>query len=173
MTDSSRYFVVRIEDQGRHAFLGLGFLDRSHAFDFNVALQDHFKYVQALQESRFLFRGWKAFNRKRLDYLLTGRCAVLIPALSFRHLAAEQKAADQKKSGAQQPKLDFSLKEGQTINLTISGGIGSGSGSSQRRVRPARASAPEEEGGMSTCLLASEFNCGRCLYYITNFAIFS
>ncbi|KAF9428765.1 Adaptin ear-binding coat-associated protein 2 [Podila epigama] len=93
--DSSRYFVVRIEDQGRHAFLGLGFLDRSHAFDFNVALQDHFK-----------------------------------------HIAAER-AAEQRKAGAQQPKLDFSLKEGQTLNLSIAGS------STQRRTRPTR---PVAEG---------------------------
>ncbi|GJJ77890.1 adaptin ear-binding coat-associated protein 1/2 [Entomortierella parvispora] len=111
VTDSSRYFVVRIEDQGRHAFLGLGFLDRSHAFDFNVALQDHFK-----------------------------------------HLAAEQKAAEQKKLGTQQPKMDFSLKEGQTINLTIAGGIGSGAGSSQRRTRPARPAVPEQEGALPPLL---------------------
>ncbi|KAF9335331.1 Adaptin ear-binding coat-associated protein 2 [Podila minutissima] len=95
VTDSSRYFVVRIEDQGRHAFLGLGFLDRSQAFDFNVALQDHFK-----------------------------------------HIAAEERSAEQKKAGVQQPKLDFSLKEGQTLNLTIAGG--GASGSSQRRTRPTR-----------------------------------
>ncbi|CAL8338594.1 unnamed protein product [Merluccius merluccius] len=50
VTDSSRYFVVRIQDDnGRHAFIGLGFADRGDSFDFNVALQDHFKWVK--QES--------------------------------------------------------------------------------------------------------------------------
>ncbi|XP_069730850.1 adaptin ear-binding coat-associated protein 2 isoform X1 [Phaenicophaeus curvirostris] len=51
VTDSSRYFVIRIEDEnGRRAFIGVGFVDRGDAFDFNVALQDHFKWVRQQSE---------------------------------------------------------------------------------------------------------------------------
>uniref|UniRef100_A0A1D1XFA9 Uncharacterized protein At1g03900 n=1 Tax=Anthurium amnicola TaxID=1678845 RepID=A0A1D1XFA9_9ARAE len=49
--DSSRYFVLKIEDgRGKHAFIGLGFVERNEAFDFNVALSDHEKYVRREQE---------------------------------------------------------------------------------------------------------------------------
>ena len=72
VSDSSRYFVLRLKDpsgicspsisslcylshyclfiiflyslcSGRHAFVGLGFQDRGDAFDFNVSLMEHFK----------------------------------------------------------------------------------------------------------------------------------
>ncbi|KAI5105957.1 adaptin ear-binding coat-associated protein 1, partial [Silurus meridionalis] len=52
VSDSSRYFVLRIQDDsGRSAFIGIGFGDRGDAFDFNVALQDHFKWVK--QDNEF------------------------------------------------------------------------------------------------------------------------
>lgn len=51
VSDSSRYFVIRVQDDnGRSAFIGLGFGDRSDSFDLNVALQDHFKWVKNQQE---------------------------------------------------------------------------------------------------------------------------
>lgn len=51
VTDSSRYFVVKIQDDnGRSAYIGLGFGDRSDSFDLNVTLQDHFKWLRKEQE---------------------------------------------------------------------------------------------------------------------------
>jgi hypothetical protein len=42
VVDSSRYFVLRIDDgKGRHAFIGMGFRDRDDAYNFNATLQDH------------------------------------------------------------------------------------------------------------------------------------
>ncbi len=72
--DSSRYFVLKVVDQntGKHAFLGIGFPERSSAFDFQIALQD--------------------FTRSNHEV---------------------------KKSKADGPKLDFSLKQGQTISINL------------------------------------------------------
>ncbi|CAB3404534.1 unnamed protein product [Caenorhabditis bovis] len=51
VSDSSRYFVIRLQnDNGQTAFVGCGFQERSDAFDFNVALQDHFKYIERSEQ---------------------------------------------------------------------------------------------------------------------------
>ncbi len=46
VTDSSRYFVLCVQDSGRKAYIGIGFTDRSDSFDLNVTLQDHFKQIK-------------------------------------------------------------------------------------------------------------------------------
>ncbi|KAF0045497.1 hypothetical protein F2P81_002026 [Scophthalmus maximus] len=66
VSDSSRYFVLRIQDDnGRSAFIGIGFGDRGDAFDFNVALQDHFKWVK--QEDDFKKQAQTPDTTPKLD----------------------------------------------------------------------------------------------------------
>ncbi|XP_051729734.1 adaptin ear-binding coat-associated protein 1 [Ctenopharyngodon idella] len=66
VSDSSRYFVLRIQDDnGRSAFIGVGFGDRGDSFDFNVALQDHFKWVK--QENELSKSSQTADSGPKLD----------------------------------------------------------------------------------------------------------
>lgn len=51
--DSSRYFVLRVEDEAskRHAFLGIGFRSRDAASDLKMALADHERQLQRSAEA--------------------------------------------------------------------------------------------------------------------------
>ncbi|CAI7848069.1 unnamed protein product, partial [Closterium sp. NIES-53] len=96
--DSSRFFVLRIEDSSppppsasaasaasassskggkpaaaaapvvRHAFIGLGFRERTAAYDFQAAVYDHVQYVQKQQEARRMGRTYD--SRPAADYRL-------------------------------------------------------------------------------------------------------
>jgi len=49
--DSSRYFVLRIENaNGRHMFIGVAFNERNDSFDFNTSLEDARREREAAKE---------------------------------------------------------------------------------------------------------------------------
>ena len=37
--DSSRYFVVRVEEGSKKAYIGMGFLERTDSFDFSTSFK--------------------------------------------------------------------------------------------------------------------------------------
>jgi hypothetical protein len=116
--DSSRYFVLRIEHQGRHAFVGIGFNERftfvvcifvvvlktlrNHAFDFNVAVTDH-----------------------------------------KRDLEREAEVVKIKQAAAMEPQIDFSFKEGEKITINVQAKSADG----QEAKRSGRRAAQPSSGG--------------------------
>lgn len=84
--DSSRFFAVTVVGDGRKAILGMGFEERSEAFDFSIALQDA-RRVLGIEKNPTATGG-------------PGRKA---------------------KPQAEEPRRDFSLKEGETISINLGG----------------------------------------------------
>ena len=75
--DSSRYFVLQVSDgSGRKAYLGLGFIDRPDAFEFNVTLQDHVRHLKQEKEAQAAASAPQAPPR---DFSLTGSISVALP----------------------------------------------------------------------------------------------
>jgi hypothetical protein len=80
VADSSRYFVIRVSDgSGRHAFLGMGFVERNDALDLNITLQDHVKHARyEAQAERQAEAGTCAEPSK--DFSLKGSVSIALPA---------------------------------------------------------------------------------------------
>lgn len=105
--DSSRYFVIRIQDElGRCAFIGVGFRDRADSFDLLVSIQDHFKRV----------------NR---DVTMT----------TDESSSAAGPDGDLPSSADTAPKLDLAFKEGETIKINITTRKSTEAGARQRPPR--------------------------------------
>ena len=86
--DSSRFFAVTVVGEGRKAVLGMGFEERSEAFDFSIALQDARRVL-----------GFEANSSG----------------------TASPGARAAQSSQKEEPKRDFSLKEGETISINLGG----------------------------------------------------
>ncbi|PGH01854.1 hypothetical protein AJ79_07790 [Helicocarpus griseus UAMH5409] len=105
--DSSRFFAIRVVGDGRKAVLGIGFEDRSEAFDFGVTLQEARKVLGFAQ------------GGEEAAPPVAGRGARGSPAVRGRMgLAAQQKQTPEKLLPS--PK-DYSLKPGETISINIGG----------------------------------------------------
>lgn len=88
--DSSRFFALRVVGEGgMKATLGIGFEERSEAFDFNIALGEQRK-VQGIEDA--------------------GAAG-----------GAGSKSVKGKTGGLEEPKNDFSLKEGESIHVELGG----------------------------------------------------
>ena len=83
--DSSRFFALRVVDGPRRAFLGIGFEERSDAFDLGVCLQEVRRHNNMDGEG----------------------------------VAAKKAAAALIDSKGGEEGKDYSLKEGETISITI------------------------------------------------------
>lgn len=103
--DSSRNFVLRIVDPAtkRHAYLGINFAERSHAFDFNVSLTDFEKTVMREEELK------KAAASGGVHAPSTSSGIIPEAAILYQ-------------------KNDFSLKEGEHIRVEVKKPVGNSPG---------------------------------------------
>ncbi|KAL9936306.1 hypothetical protein V8E36_005148 [Tilletia maclaganii] len=97
--DSSRYFVLKVESDDpsnagkkRRAYIGMGFLDRSESFDFQVALSEWVRRTRAAQAG-------SSENASDAD----------TPSGPSPHIPTG-------------PKVDLSLKDGATFSIKLPGG---------------------------------------------------
>ncbi len=72
VTDSSRYFVLKVVDpkSKRHAFLGLGFRERTQSSDFNAAIDEHRQYLRRKKEADQHKKQFEDSEEANKDYSL-------------------------------------------------------------------------------------------------------
>ncbi|CAM9273251.1 unnamed protein product [Sphacelaria rigidula] len=121
--DSSRYFVLRCEDKasGRHAYVGIGFRERSSAFDLKAVLDDFVRFMD---------------RQKR--------------AAETSSVESEEVQGEEGAGTAVRQMKDLSIAEGQKLHIGLKVSSGDGSTRTRRRARTAGGSgenASSSKGG--------------------------
>lgn len=78
--DSSRYFVIRVVNGARHAFIGVGFQERNDAFDFKLQCSEAVKAANEYErQQREPQRGPVTIESSGHDYSLHGKITIDMP----------------------------------------------------------------------------------------------
>lgn len=103
--DSSRYFVLRIENaNGRHMFIGVAFNERNDAFDFNTSLED------SRRERELEKNPVKAYTGPPKDYSMKAGEKIKV-SLPKGHHHSDKKHSSSKKEGKKRSFLRPSSKD--------------------------------------------------------------
>lgn len=118
--DSSRYFVLRIEEniggRPRHAFIGLGFRERTEAYDFQAALHDHMKYLNKKKEAEEMEHHFQ--HTSSTDYSLKeGETLKLQIKTSKSGQSVKSKLLEQGQSSPSEEKSD--TKESKHLSIKL------------------------------------------------------
>ena len=128
--DSSRFFALRVVGDGRKAILGIGFEDRSEAFDFGVTLQEARKVLGFGKPASSTDNAAPAPNNARVPprgIPAGGPRGVPVRGPPGRMMGGNVAGRPSPQRQPQQPPAapanlkDFSLKPGQTITVNLGG----------------------------------------------------
>ncbi|KAK2839312.1 hypothetical protein FQN49_006263 [Arthroderma sp. PD_2] len=125
--DSSRFFTIRVVGEGKKAVLGVGFEDRSDAFDFGVALQEARKILG------FGGAGVNIDKGSNNNNLITARNVSPAPRAGGRGSGGGLRPSPSPRTEVprRQQARDYSLKPGETISVKLGTRRGAEIGSSE------------------------------------------
>ncbi|KAA0054424.1 hypothetical protein IC582_026357 [Cucumis melo] len=114
--DSSRYFVLRVEEnidgRLRHAFIGIGFRERTEAYDFQAALHDHMKYLNKKKSAEEMEQQFQ--NTSSVDYSLKDGETIVLQLKSKKSTSNIKKSTE-----LDHVKVSSSEEEGNTKKESI------------------------------------------------------
>ena len=79
VVDSSRYFVLRIVQGARHAFIGIGFEDRNEAFDFKLQCKEARDAAADFDKHKDEPEAAPVITSSDRDYSLHGKITINVP----------------------------------------------------------------------------------------------